>query len=127
MIRGIPGSNKLENNIHAGVKYLRFMTDRYFDDPAIDPINRTLFAFASYNAGPAKIARVRTLAGKRGWNPNIWFRNVEYAAAEVIGRETVTYVSNIAKYHYAYQLILASLTGKDAAKQLMLQPASSNP
>jgi len=124
---GIPDINKLENNIHAGVKYLRFMTDRYFDDPAIDPINRTLFAFASYNAGPAKIARVRALAGKRGWNPNIWFHNVEYAAAEAIGRETVTYVSNIAKYHYAYQLILASLTGKDAAKQQMLQPASSNP
>jgi membrane-bound lytic murein transglycosylase MltF len=43
-----------------------------------------------------------------GLDPNVWFGNVEHAAAAKIGRETVTYVANIAKYYYAYRLILDS-------------------
>jgi membrane-bound lytic murein transglycosylase MltF len=124
---GIADISSMENNIHAGVKYLRFMTDRYFDDPAIDQENRALFAFASYNAGPAKIARLRTMAKERGLDPNVWFYNVENIAAEVIGRETVTYVSNIAKYHYAYRMILAAREGKKTAKDSLLAPQPATP
>jgi membrane-bound lytic murein transglycosylase MltF len=101
---GIPDIDDLENNIHAGVKYLRFLRDRYFSDPAIDPLNQNLFAFASYNAGPAKIRRIRNEAKKMGLDPNVWFGNVEIAAAKKIGRETVQYVSNIYKYYIAYSL-----------------------
>lgn len=97
--------DKLESNIHAGVKYLRFIRDRYFNDPAIDPLNQNLFTFASYNAGPAKIASLRKEAKQMGLDPNVWFRNVEVVAAKRIGRETVQYVSNIHKYFLTYKLV----------------------
>jgi membrane-bound lytic murein transglycosylase MltF len=101
---GIPDVTKLDNNIHAGVKYLRFMTDRYFNEPGVDATNRTLFAFASYNAGPAKVTRLRRQAAREGLDPNVWFGNVEHVAAKVIGRETVQYVGNIYKYYVAYRI-----------------------
>jgi membrane-bound lytic murein transglycosylase MltF len=101
---GIADIEELENNIHAGIKYLRFLRDRYFSDPAIDALNQNLFAFAAYNAGPAKIRRLRTEASKMGLDPNVWFGNVDIVAAKRIGRETVQYVSNIYKYYVAYRL-----------------------
>ena len=101
---GIPDITELESNIHAGAKYLRFLRDRYFADPEIDPIDRTLFSFAAYNAGPAKVARLRSEAQRSGLDPNVWFGNVEHVAARMIGRETVQYVANIAKYYVAYRL-----------------------
>ena len=95
---------ELENNIHAGNKYLRFIRDRYFESEPMDSLNKTLFAFASYNAGPARVSRLRTQAERQGLDPNIWFDNVEAVAAQRIGRETVDYVSNIYKYWIAYRL-----------------------
>ena len=103
---GIPDVERLEPNIHAGVKYMRFMVDEYFDDPALDRINRGLFAFASYNAGPNRIARLRKQAAAEGLDSNKWFNNVELVADREIGRETVTYVSNIYKYYVAFKLVL---------------------
>jgi membrane-bound lytic murein transglycosylase MltF len=100
----IPEIEQKENNIHAGVKYLRFIRDRYFEDEPMDNLNKMLFSFASYNAGPAKVSSLRKEARKRGLDPNIWFRNVEVIAAKRIGRETVQYVSNIYKYYIAYGL-----------------------
>ncbi|MDT3776814.1 lytic transglycosylase F [Nitrospira sp. MA-1] len=102
----IPNIKQLEPNIHAGVKYLHFLHDRYFKDPKISLLNQWLFAVASYNAGPARIAKLRTKAPSMGLNPNQWFKNVEIVAAKHIGRETVQYVSNIYKYFIAYRLIL---------------------
>ncbi|CAB1085196.1 Transglycosylase, Slt family [Olavius algarvensis Delta 1 endosymbiont] len=96
---------KLENNIHAGTKYMRFIVDRYYKDEPMDDIDKMLFAFASYNAGPAKVRRLRKQTAKMGLDPNVWFHNVEVAAAKVIGRETVQYVSNIYKYYIAYRMI----------------------
>jgi membrane-bound lytic murein transglycosylase MltF len=96
---------KLEPNIHAGVKYIRFMIDRYFAGEPMDAVNKTLFAFASYNAGPARVARLRKEAQLKGLNPNVWFNNVETIAAARIGTETVTYVANIFKYYVAYRLV----------------------
>jgi membrane-bound lytic murein transglycosylase MltF len=95
-----------ESNIHAGVKYIRFMIDQYFANEPIDRLNRGLFAFASYNAGPARIRQLRKEAQNRGLNPNVWFNNVERIAGERIGRETVQYVSNIYKYYIAYTLTM---------------------
>jgi membrane-bound lytic murein transglycosylase MltF len=96
---------KLEPNIHAGVKYMRFMMDQFYADEPMDTVNKGLFTFASYNAGPGRIQQLRKLAEKRGLDPNVWFNNVEVIAAEKIGRETVQYVSNIYKYYLAYRLI----------------------
>lgn len=102
----ISNIHELDANIHAGTKYLRFMTDTYFaSDPDINQLNRALFAFASYNAGPAKVARLRKEAKEMGLNPNEWFGNVEVVAAKRIGRETVQYVSNIVKYYVSYKLL----------------------
>jgi len=66
------------------------MMDQYFKDEPMDRLNKGLFTFASYNAGPGKIRQLRKEAEKRGLNPNIWFGNVEQVASERIGRETVT-------------------------------------
>ncbi|MEN8781738.1 MAG: lytic transglycosylase F [Desulfobacterales bacterium] len=102
---GIPDIKKLEKNIQAGTKYLRFIVDQYYEDEPMDDVNKLLFAFASYNAGPARVNALRKKAVKMGLNPNLWFHNVEIAAANEIGRETVQYVSNIYKYYIAYRLI----------------------
>jgi membrane-bound lytic murein transglycosylase MltF len=108
---------EMENNIHAGVKYLRFMRDRYFENEQMDDLNKMLFSFASYNAGPAKVSQLRRQAQKKGLDPNIWFRNVEIIAAKRIGRETVQYVSNIYKYYVAYRLIVDKLELKEEVKK----------
>ncbi len=103
---GIQDIEKLENNIAAGSKYLRFLYDRYFaTDKRVDRLNKMLFTFAAYNAGPGKIIRMRRLTAKMGLDPNTWFNNVELAVAKKIGRETVQYVSNIYKYYVAYHLV----------------------
>jgi membrane-bound lytic murein transglycosylase MltF len=109
---------QLDPNIHAGTKYLRFMVDRYFADAPMDPVDKMLFAFASYNAGPAKVARLRKEAKASGLNPNVWFNNVERIAAKRIGRETVQYVSNIFKYYVAYRLLQDDREERDKAKEL---------
>ena len=93
-----------ERNIEAGVKYLRFIVDEYFKNEPMDRINKGLFAAASYNAGPARVAKLRKQAQAEGLDPNKWFNNVELVAAKEIGRETVTYVGNIYKYYVAYKL-----------------------
>lgn len=113
---GIPDIKQLEKNIHAGHKYLRFIQDRYFNDPKIDTLNRYLFTFAAYNAGPAKVSRLRQEAEKTGLNPNVWFQNVEVIAAKRIGRETVQYVSNIYKYYITYKLVEKKTDKKEINK-----------
>ena len=105
----------LENNIHAGAKYLRFLIDHYLDDPTIDDFDRTLFAFAAYNAGPGNLQKIRDETARMGLDPNVWFGNAEIGAAEVIGRETTAYVANIAKYYYVYRLIQEAEAAKAAA------------
>jgi membrane-bound lytic murein transglycosylase MltF len=108
---------KLTNNIHAGIKYMRFIRDKYLSDaPTMSDIDRHLFAFASYNAGPNRIAAMRRRAAAQGLNPNVWFQNVEVLAAKEIGRETVQYVSNIFKYYVAYKLALEKESQRKAAR-----------
>jgi len=113
---GIKDIHLVEPNIHAGVKYLRFLVNQYFDEPGIDFANRHLFAFASYNAGPNRISRLRKEAAAKGLDPNKWFNNVELVVAEDVGRETVQYVSNIYKYYIAYKLTLERAQKRAGAK-----------
>ncbi|MCF8041657.1 MAG: lytic transglycosylase F [Desulfarculaceae bacterium] len=112
----IPDYKKLESNVHAGTKYLRWIYDQYFkNDKKVSQLNKVLFTFAAYNAGPGRVIGLRKRAVKMGLNPNVWFHNVEEAAARVIGRETVHYVSNIYKYYIAYRQILAQHLQREEA------------
>ena len=61
----------MENNIHAGVKYLRHLMDTYLDDDAIDPVERQLLALAAYNAGPGRIRQLRRKAVAAGLDPDV--------------------------------------------------------
>jgi membrane-bound lytic murein transglycosylase MltF len=96
---------QLDPNIHAGIKYIRFMIDQYYKDEPMDDLNKALMTFAAYNAGPGRVRQLRRETANRGLNPNVWFGNVERLASERIGRETVQYVSNIYKYYVAYRLV----------------------
>ena len=114
---------QIEPNIHAGAKFLRGIMDEYYAHEAMTPLDRELFTFAAYNAGPARIAQLRQLAAKRRLDPNVWFNNVELIAAETIGRETVTYVSNIYKYYLAYQMIEEERAGREKTKDAIKKGA----
>lgn len=114
----IPDIHILENNIHAGVKYLAFLRNRYFSDPGMSLQDRLAFSWAAYNAGPARVIQMRRRAEKLGLNPDAWFDNVEVAAARIVGNETVSYVRNIFKYYTAYTLIKETLEQKNGDEVL---------
>ena len=107
---GIEDVSDVDGNVHAGTKYMRFLMDRYFSDENIDDFNRWLLALAAYNAGPSRVINLRNEAQRNGYDPDVWFDNVEIIAARRIGSETVTYVSNIFKYYTGYQMAFARLT-----------------
>jgi membrane-bound lytic murein transglycosylase MltF len=113
----IPDVRDAEGNIHAGAKMLHHIAVTRFNEPGIDRMNKTLFALASYNAGPNRIARLRTRAKEEGLDPNVWFGNVELEAAKDIGQETVNYVGNIYKYYVAYKLAVLRRPERAAAVQ----------
>ena len=81
------------------------MRRQYFSAPEISNLDKILFSWAAYNAGPGNVRKMRRLTEKMGLDKNVWFRNVEIAAGRIIGTETVRYVSNIYKYYQAYLLI----------------------
>jgi membrane-bound lytic murein transglycosylase MltF len=106
--------HQLESNVHAGVKYIRFMVDQYFKDEPMTRLNKGLVAFAAYNCGPGRLSQLRREAKNQGLDPNVWFNNVERIAEKRIGRETVQYVSNIYKYYIAYTLTVDEWKEKPA-------------
>ena len=112
---------QMENNIHAGAKYLRHLSDDYFNDPAIDATNRAFFALAGYNAGPNAINRMRRIAANQGLDPNRWFGQVEVVTGQKIGIEPVRYVRNIVKYYVAYRQMLDRQQAKAKALEQMKQ------
>ena len=109
--------HQLEPNIHGGAKYMNRLMTRYFEDAKFSEQDRTLFAFACYNAGPGNISRMRADAAKRGLDPDKWFDNVEVVVARRIGLETTTYVRNIYKYYVAYRLSLDAQEGARKARE----------
>jgi membrane-bound lytic murein transglycosylase MltF len=110
-----------ESNVHAGAKYMHQLMTRYLADGKFDETNRTLFAFACYNAGPGNIAKMRKAAAKRGLDPDRWFNNVELITAEKIGLETTTYVRNIYKYYVAYRLMMDVQDAQEKARDTVEQ------
>jgi membrane-bound lytic murein transglycosylase MltF len=107
----------VDSNIHAGVKYIRFMIDEQFKNDPADDLNKALFAFAAYNCGPGRLRGLRKETATKGLNPNVWFNNVERITGERVGRETVQYVGNIYKYYVAYSLALQQMQDRAAAKK----------
>jgi len=121
----IANIDEAEANIHAGIKYLRHIVDEYFDDPGIDPVNRLLFAFAAYNVGPNRMARLRELAPQYDADPTEWFGEVERVVESRVGMEPVTYVANIYKYYLAYKQLQERAVERDsAAADLEMKPDS---
>ncbi len=104
-----------EANVHGGIKYLRQLINRHISGEGVDEQNRMLLALASYNAGPGRVAALRAEAPKLGYDPDVWFNNVELVAARRVGQETVIYVRNIYKYYVAYKLQLETLEARRAA------------
>jgi membrane-bound lytic murein transglycosylase MltF len=104
---GIPDIvRRADNNIHAGAKYLRYLVDKYLNDPEVSEREKVLMTLAAYNAGPGNLKHFRDKARQSGFNPNVWFGNVEHGAAAVVGQETVQYVGNIYKYFVVYSTVL---------------------
>mgnify|MGYP001826344573 FL=1 len=99
------------------MRYLNFIRNRYFSNPEIDAFNKTMFALAAYNAGPARLGALRDKAAKQGYDPNVWFDNVEVMAAREVGRETVQYVANILKYYVAYNLTIQQELRREEARK----------
>jgi membrane-bound lytic murein transglycosylase MltF len=109
----------IESNVHAGAKYMNTIMTNYFADAHFDDMNRTLFAFAAYNAGPNRISKLRKVAADRGLDPDVWFDNVEVVVSEKVGRETTTYVRNILKYYVSYKLTLELQQQQERAREEM--------
>jgi membrane-bound lytic murein transglycosylase MltF len=108
---------QIEPNIHGGAKYMDQLMTRYFKDAKFSEVNRALFAFASYNAGPGNISKMRTEAAKRGLDPDKWFNNVELVTAEKIGIETTTYVRNIYKYFVSFKMTQEARKEQEKARE----------
>jgi membrane-bound lytic murein transglycosylase MltF len=104
-------------NIHAGAAYDRGLADKYVNDQNVDEKNRVLMTFAAYNAGPGSLVNCRHLAKRDGFDPNVWFDNVENEIAKTVGAETVIYVGNIYKYYVGYSLLLDRRAADNAAMQ----------
>ena len=103
-IVNIPNIYDLETNILAGIKYLAFIRDFYFTKPEYSKEDRINFTLAAYNAGPGRIRKLQRMAEARGLDPHKWHYNVEVMARQVIGQETVNYVTKIQKTKIALKL-----------------------
>jgi membrane-bound lytic murein transglycosylase MltF len=114
---GVGSIHEIEPNIHGGTKYMDQLMTRYFPDAKFSEVDKPLFAFASYNAGPGRISQLRKESAKRGLDPDKWFNNVELVVAEKVGMETTTYVRNIYKYYAAYRLTLDAQVAARKARE----------
>jgi membrane-bound lytic murein transglycosylase MltF len=103
---GISDISTVENNVHAGVKYLAFLRDRYFPEGDYDGQNQLHFVLASYNAGPGNIRRARREAPAWGVDPDRWFKNVENVTLRTVSQEPVQYVVNINRYFFIFEQYL---------------------
>ena len=109
---------QIDPNIHAGVKYIRFMIDQYFKDEPMDDLNKGLFAFASYNAGPA---RIRAAAEAKPASAGSTRTSGSTTSSAIVAENAsaarrCTYVSNIYKYYVAYRLTVEEWTQKGAGQ-----------
>ena len=118
---GIPDISTLENNVHAGVKYLHWLRETYFSEAEIAPLDRVLFSFAAYNAGPGNMRRARSRARRLGFDPNRWFGNVEIGMYRAVSGEPAAYVRNIYKYYVTYQGLERARRAREEALESQAQ------
>ncbi|MBN2647167.1 MAG: transporter substrate-binding domain-containing protein [Thiotrichales bacterium] len=107
----------MESNLHAGIRYLAFLRDTFFQGPQYSVEDQINFALAAYNAGPGRIRQLQRIAKKQGLNPNKWFFHVETVARNEIGLETVNYVTFIQKTKAAFKLANQLQEEKNLLKQ----------
>ena len=107
----------LENNIHAGVKYLAFLRDRYFAEGEFDEATRMHFVLASYNAGPGNVRKARKKAPSWGVEADRWFKNVEVVVLRSVSQEPVQYVININRYYLLFEQYFRMLEEKKKLKK----------
>ncbi|MDR4502020.1 MAG: transporter substrate-binding domain-containing protein [Nitrospirales bacterium] len=74
---GFPDIRSPKEGIHAGVKYLNWVRDRF--EPELSVKDRMWFTLAAYNVGHGHVLDARRVARQEGLNPNRWFGNVEHA------------------------------------------------
>jgi membrane-bound lytic murein transglycosylase MltF len=122
---GIPDIEDLENNIHAGVKYLHWLRETYFSEPHIEPLDRVLFSFAAYNAGPGNMRKARRRAKRLGFDPDRWFGNVEIGMFRAVSGEPASYVRNIYKYYVTYQGLEQTRRSREKALENQAQKAAT--
>jgi membrane-bound lytic murein transglycosylase F len=72
---GLDVTRSVENNVYAGVKYLRLL-NTIFNDKVPNPDERVKFILASYNAGHGHILDAIRLTEKNGLDPGKWDNNV---------------------------------------------------
>lgn len=128
-----------ENGIRAGVKYLRWLHEK-FEDKGISPENQMWFTLAAYNAGLGHVYDAQDLAEEKGWNPQVWFDNVEdamlllsdkkyYAKARygyARGREPYNYVRSIrARYQTYVQLLDAHKRRQQQKTAAVIMPSGT--
>ena len=74
---GVDSMSPPEENIRAGIHYLKFLDER-FSGIIENPEERRKFVLAAYNVGIAHVFDARRLAEKYGRDPNVWDDNVAF-------------------------------------------------
>ena len=99
--------HELEQNIHAGTKYLAYLKQQVFTGPDYTSEESLNFALAAYNAGQTRIRQLQREAERQGLNPYVWFYNVEQIARRRIGHETVNYVLSVQRHQTTFSSTLS--------------------
>jgi membrane-bound lytic murein transglycosylase F len=127
---GFGDISRPEEGIHAGVKYLQWVRDRF--EPTLPFNERMWFTLAAYNAGHGHVQDARRLARQKGWDGDRWFDHTEKAMlllskdryakksryGYVRGIEPVSYVRNIRRRYRAYVDIATRRLSRNAAAGL---------
>jgi membrane-bound lytic murein transglycosylase MltF len=114
----------IEANIHAGARFITQLMTTYFAHEPMSDLDRTLFAFAAYDAGPGRIRQLRRDTLRRGLNPNKWFGQVEQLVSARIGQQTVSYVRRILKYYVAFRLIEQEEAHRERERASLATPST---
>jgi membrane-bound lytic murein transglycosylase MltF len=113
---GFRNPRDLEQNAHAGVKYMALLRNQV--PAARTPDAHFDFCLAAYNMGRGRLQQMRRLARERGLDPDVWFDNVEVVTLERVGQEPVRYVANVNKYYVAYALAFQGQAERERQRRL---------
>jgi membrane-bound lytic murein transglycosylase MltF len=117
---GFPDPRNLEQNVHAGCKYMALLSDVVAQAGPLAPDAQFDLALAAYNMGRGRLRYLRRMASERGLDPDVWFDHVELVALERVGQEPVRYVANVNRFYVAYALALQRRA--EAERERRVQP-----